>query len=87
MYYTVSQISDKIGVNETTTRSWLNGFRFDKFRYNRKILVNSEFIETLLDFFMNKKWNDRGKNSKRSVLIRMNMWKGTIKRMEKDNTT
>ena len=52
---TRKEIAYKTGIGLNTMSSYLNGYRFAKFRQDKGIKYNQEFIDTLIEFLWHKR--------------------------------
>ncbi len=56
---TLQELNTITGVSVNTLRTWLQGWRFDKFWYKRNVIIfNEEFIDIFSDFMITMRNRD-----------------------------
>ena len=53
--YSIKEVSLMVDIPETTMRTYLGHFSFDKFRKGNKYIVGNEFYNTLIKYLWNKR--------------------------------
>ena len=81
MIFSISEIAKNVGINKITLKCWLDGYRFAKFRKTDiEIDVNDEFLDVLMDFFLNKRWDTKNGVTKRDIVSNIQIFGRNVRR-------
>ena len=65
--YSIKEVALMVDMPESTMRTYLGNYSFDKFRKGNKYIIGNEFYNTLIEYLWNKRSYKYIKNVERLI--------------------